>query len=130
RRLPSCMACTRATGMAWPSSTRSAGRVCGGGMSSAQGVPAVQEARGVADGEVGGGDGAEVVPRDGERDRRAGADPRAVGGHDRRASRAGRVEEHLAAPVLADERRRRERGVEALGAGREGAGGGGRVGGG
>ena len=68
-------------------------------------------------GEVGRHDRVEVVPRHRERHGQARADPRAVGRDDGRAAGAGGVEEHLAAAVLADERRRRDRRVEALGAG-------------
>jgi GntR family transcriptional regulator / MocR family aminotransferase len=37
RRLPSCMACTRATGIVWPSAMRSSGSACGDGRVAAQG---------------------------------------------------------------------------------------------
>ena len=37
RRLPSCMACTRAIGISWPSATRSAGSGCGSGSASRHG---------------------------------------------------------------------------------------------
>ncbi len=44
RRRPSCMACTRGTGMARPSSIRSAGSRCGGGISPVHGSRCVTSA--------------------------------------------------------------------------------------
>ena len=117
RRLPSCIAATRATGMVRPSSIRSVGSRCGCGIDSRpRGLPSSAIERGVH-GEVGRRDVVEVVPGDRERHRRARAQPRAVGRDDGGAADAGRVDEHLAAAVLLDERGRREVGIERLGAG-------------
>ena len=63
--------------------------------------------------------------REGHRDARP--DPRAVGGHHGRPAGPGRVQEHLAVPVLADERGGGQLRVEALGAGRDRPGRGGHV---
>ena len=119
RRLPSCMACTRATGIVWPSSTRSAGSCCGSGICVGPRVAVAEQLERGVHREVAGRDGVEVVPAHRERHRRAGADPRAVGRDDRRPADPRRVDEHLAAAVLLDERGRGDLGIEALGARRD-----------
>jgi hypothetical protein len=62
------------------------------------------------------------VPGHRERDRHAGARSRAVGSHHGRAVRPGRVDEHHAAAIGLDERRRREAGIQPRGPLRQGAG--------
>ncbi len=127
RRLPSCMACTRPVGMVCPSSTRSALIGCGAGSAAGPRVlRAEQPGRGVH-GELGRRDRVEVVPAHGERHRHARPDPGAVRRDHRRAADAGGVHEDLPAAVVLHERRRGQLGIEALGARRDGPGGGGRV---
>ncbi len=113
---PRASPATRATGIAAPSATRSAGRVCGGGISSAHGSRVAEQVERGADREVAGHHVVELVPRHRERHRHAGADARAVRRGDRRAAGAGRVDEHLAAAVGLEERGRGDGGVEQLGA--------------
>ena len=74
-----------------------------------------QPGRGV-DGEVSRGDVVEFVPRHGKGHRHAWPDPRAVGRDDGGPAGPGRVDEHLAVPVLLDERGGRQRRIEPLGA--------------
>ena len=80
RRLPSCIAATRGTGIPWPSTTSSSGTRCGAGMSARPVVRSLVQQIGCGrDREIGGRDIVELVPRNGERHRRPGAHPRAVG---------------------------------------------------
>ena len=82
-------------------------------------IGGAQQSRGGADGEVGRRHPVEVVPGHREGHRHAGTDARTVGRHDGGAAGSGRIQEHLAVPVLLDERRRRQLRVEAFGPGGE-----------
>ena len=88
------------------------------------GVRVREQRKGRAHREVGGRHLVQVLPGEGERDRRTGADPRAVCRDDRGTANSRGVEEHLAAAVRSHESRRRQRRIEALGPHREGARGG------
>ena len=103
RRFPSCIACTRPTGISIPSATRSAGSTCGSGICPAHGSPPSRRSSGGVQREVRRRDLVEVVPRHGERHRHAGSHPRAVGGDDGGPTDPGGVDEHLAAPLVLDE---------------------------
>ena len=126
RRLPSCIACTRATGIAWPSAMSSADRCCGSGMCSAHGSRSPSRRERGVHGEVGRRDVVEIVPGDGERDGHARPHAWAVRRDHGGAADPRRVDEHLAAALRLDERGRRDVRIESLGAGRDGSGRGGR----
>ena len=119
RRLPSCIACTRATGIVCPSSTRSGLRCCGFGICVAHGSRSPSCSSAVWMVKSAGVTASRSSQLDRERHGHAGPDARAVRGDNRRAADARRVDEHLAAAVLLHERGRRDLRIELLGAHRD-----------
>ena len=103
-------ACPRASpapgrpGWRGPPRRASAGSRCGRGHVLGPRVAVAEEVERGVDGEVRGRDVVEVVPGHRERHRHARPDPRAVRGDHGGAADPGRVDEHLAAAVLLDER--------------------------
>ena len=122
RRLPSCMATTRAIGISWPSATRSAGSACGDEVAAAQ-VSSVSRSTAVRIVKSPGLHLLELVPGHRERHRDAGPRPRAVRRDHGRAAGPGGVDEHLAATLLAHELGGRDLRVEERGPRRDGTGG-------
>ena len=106
----------RATGISWPSAIRSSARCCGAGMCSAHGSRSPSASSAVWTVKSDGVHLVELVPRRAGTTPARRAAPRAVRGDDGRATDPRRVDEHLALAVVLDERGRRERRVEALGA--------------
>ena len=122
RRLPSCMAWTRATGIVCPSSIRPGSIRLRRGQVFGPRIAVAEQAGRVAHGEVARRHAVDLVPGQRERHRRAGPHARAVrGDHGGPAGPRG-VQEDLPAAVLLDVRGGGEHRVDPLGPRRDGAG--------